>query len=213
MSWAQNEIIQILLFLTPGLVSLVIFYSLVSRPKPSEFERIIYALIFTLFAQGLVAVSQSLQNSWNIDFNVLELSENKYDLVCSLLASVLLGVFTAIITNADVIHRLFRWFGVTHESALRSVWYATFATSKCYVVLHLDGQRRLFGWPVEWPTTPQEGEFKISEPEWLIDKEDKNDDYDDDSRRPAKGVDFILVRAADVELVEFLPYITNNRRR
>ena len=64
----------------------------------------------------------------------------------------------------------------------------------CYVVLHLKGQRRLYGWPEEWPSRPDEGHFRIAEGEWLI----------EDERRPAKGVSAILIPAGEVEMVEFL---------
>ena len=64
----------------------------------------------------------------------------------------------------------------------------------CYVVLHLHGQRRLYGWPEEWPSRPDEGHFRIAEGEWLV----------GDERIPATGVTAIVVPAKEVDMVEFL---------
>ena len=62
------------------------------------------------------------------------------------------------------------------------------------VVLHLQGQRRLYGWPEEWPSCPDQGHFRIAEGEWLM----------GDERRPAEGVVSIVVPAREVDMVEFL---------
>ena len=62
------------------------------------------------------------------------------------------------------------------------------------VVLHLNGERRLYGWPEEWPSRPEEGHFRIAEGECLI----------DDRRVPATGVSALLIPAGEVEMVEFL---------
>ena len=40
-------------------------------------------------------------------------------------------------------------------------------------MLHLKGQRRLFGWPKEWPNRPDNQHFLIEECEWLEDDVDK----------------------------------------
>ena len=58
----------------------------------------------------------------------------------------------------------------------------------------MKGQRRLFGWPEEWPSRPDEGHFRIAKAEWL----------EDDGRIPAEGVAAILIPAGEVEMVEFM---------
>ena len=58
----------------------------------------------------------------------------------------------------------------------------------------MDGVRRLYGWPDEWPGLPGEGHFKVSEAEWL----------DGDESTPLQGVSFILIPADEVGMVEFM---------
>ena len=65
-------------------------------------------------------------------------------------------------------------------------------------MLHLKGQRRLFGWPKEWPNRPDNKHFLIEECEWL----------EDDVGKPIPGVSHMLIPAAEVETVEFLPMVT-----
>ena len=64
-----------------------------------------------------------------------------------------------------------------------------FSTKVGYVVLHRKGERRLFGWPEEWPDHPDQGHFSIAEGQWLL----------DEGVRTAEGTSAILVPAGDVE--------------
>lgn len=51
MNWVSSEAIAILSFLLPGFVSVAIFHLFTSHPKPSEFERAVQALIFTILVR------------------------------------------------------------------------------------------------------------------------------------------------------------------
>ena len=103
------------------------------------------------------------------------------------------------ISNTDSLHRVLRWLGVTTETSYPTEWYSAFSRHRgCYVVLHLEGERRLYGWPVEWPSAPDNGHFRLAEAEWLTRNEDGQ------KRVPMEGVSAILIPVAIVEMVEFL---------
>ena len=53
MSWTSNEVVAVLTFLLPGFVAAAVFYSLTSHPKPSNFERVVQALIFTIVVEAV----------------------------------------------------------------------------------------------------------------------------------------------------------------
>ena len=53
MSWANSEVVSILVFLLPGFVAAAVFYSLTSYPKPNEFGQVIQALVFTMVGQSI----------------------------------------------------------------------------------------------------------------------------------------------------------------
>ena len=53
MSWASSEAVAVLSFLLPGLATVAVFHIFTSHPKPSEFERIVQALIYTILVQAI----------------------------------------------------------------------------------------------------------------------------------------------------------------
>ena len=111
-----------------------------------------------------------------------------------------MAVIIAWSLNHDLPHRFLRyrklgWLKITRETAYPSEWYSAFSHHiDCYVVLHLKGERRLYGWPEECPSRPDDGHFRIAEPQWLIGR----------GVIPATGVVNILVPVTEVEMVEFL---------
>ena len=186
MSWASSEIVTVLIFLLPGFVAAAIFYSLTSHPRPSDLERVIQALIFTVIGQAIVTA---------ILLSGISPLIKKWELVAAVLIAVLLALIAAYVSNNDTMHGILRRIRVTKETSYPSEWYSAFSRHpNCYVVLHLKGERRLYGWPEEWPSRSDQGHFRIAEGEWLIDEE----------RRPATGVSAILIPASEVEMVEFL---------
>ena len=120
----------------------------------------------------------------------------EFEFPLSVMVSVALAFLAAYVLNNDVVHRVLRRIRITRETSYPSEWYSTFARHECYVVLHMKGQRRLFGWPEEWPSRPDEGHFRVAEGEWL----------ENDGRTPAEGVAAILIPAGEVEMVEFMEY-------
>ena len=195
MSWANSEAIAVLWFLLPGFVASGLFRSLVSNPKPSGFDSVAQVFIFTVIVQ---ATAQLIVYGWQAEnMNLAALSAAEILLMLGI--AVLTALLAACIWNKDLLHRLLRGIKVTKQSSYRSAQYSAFAFhSNCYVVLHLKGQRRLFGWPQEWPSRPDDQHFLIEECEWL----------EGDKRKPITGVSHVLIPAEEVEMIEFLPMAT-----
>ena len=186
MSWASNEVVEILTFLLPGFVAAAIFYSLTSHPKPGTFERIVQALIFTTVVQAIIVALNIAIDSKSI---------GEWGPGPPVLIAIILALLATYVSNNDTAHWILRRLRFTRETSYPTEWYSAFSRHHgCYVVLHLNGQRRLYGWPEEWPSRPDEGHFRIAEGEWLT----------DDDRHPITGVSAILVSAGEVEMVEFL---------
>ena len=191
MDWATNDVVTVLAFLLPGFVAVTIFYSLTSHPKPSEFERIIQALAFTITSQAIASVVVYL-----LDLGWLDTTWPEFeDAVVSFGFAVVLALIAVFATNHDFPHKILRHIGFTRETSYPSEWYAAFAESRSrYVVLHLKDGRRLYGWPEEWPKRTDQGHFRLSEYEWLT----------DDERLPLTGDGVILIPAQEVNMVEFV---------
>ena len=200
MSWASSEAIAVLWFLLPGFVASGLFRSLVSNPKPSGFDSVAQVFIFTVIVQATAQLIFSGLQSESMNLAALSAVE----ILLMLAIAVLSALLAAWIWNKDLLHRILRRIKVTKQSSYRSAQYSAFAFhSDCYVVLHLKGQRRLFGWPQEWPSRPDDQHFLIEECEWL----------EGDERKPITGVSHILIPAEEVEMIEFLPMVTETETK
>ena len=194
MGSVTNNIIQILQFLLPGFVAAWIFYSLTSYSKPSQFERVVQALIFTLFVQALVGVVKYASLKIGLYWSIGTWSDNS-SLMLSILVAILLGVVFSYFANNDKLHRYLRDKGITRETSFPSEWFGSFLDNVTFVVLHFEDERRLYGWPIEWPSEPDKGHFVIADPSWIDEK---------GKEKRITGVNNILVDVKDVKWVEFL---------
>lgn len=176
----------------PGFLAAWVFYGFTSFVKPSQFERVVQALIFTLIVQVGVYFYKALVfciskywafGSWSADV----------ELVVSVVIATILGFVFAYFANNDKFHFVIRKIGISKETSYPSEWYGEFSNKVTYVVLHLDGERRLYGWPKEWPSNPETGHFSIQQASWIVDDE-----------VPLIGVDTILIPAKSVQMVEFM---------
>jgi hypothetical protein len=196
MDWASSDVIAAIYYLLPGFVAAWVFYGLTAHPKASPFERVVQALIFTVIVQALVAII-----SWAFCSIGRLVSLGVWSQNCALAWSVILafavGLLVAWLANKDYLHAMLRKWGITSRTSFPSEWFSAFTWEHRWVVLHLSGGRRLYGWPDEWPDQPNIGHFVINQPEWLL---------DDGQTAPLYGVDKIVAAAPDVEMVEFLSY-------
>jgi hypothetical protein len=190
----STDAVTILVFLLPGFTAAWLFYGLTSHPKPSQFERIVQALIFTFVIQALLPVIK-LPLEFLGGIVPIRPWDKSAELLASLLLATAFGVLIAHCTNKDSFHRWLRAKGFTSRTSHPSEWFCAFTDNVTYVILHLTDGRRLYGWPKEWPVDPSKGQFYIQVPSWI------NDD--------GKAIDLpqlngILVHVKDVHWVEFI---------
>lgn len=108
--------------------------------------------------------------------------------------AVVIGVLFSYLANTDKCHKVARRLGITRQTSYPSEWFGVFLQTLTYVVLHLHDERRLYGWPREWPSSPSTGHFKLEQVSWL----------DGEKETPIRGVSSVLVSVKDVKWVEFL---------
>jgi hypothetical protein len=194
MSDLQTEAIKLLTYLLPGFTAAWLFYGLTSHPKPSQFERVVQALILTFVIQVILQPVKWLLLLVGGGIPLAPWGQGA-ELFTSLMLALLLGGFIAYFTNKDSFHKLLRRSGFTSRTSHPSEWFCAFTEHVTYVILHLRDGRRLYGWPKEWPIDPQQGQFYIQVPSWI----------DDDANAiDLPQLDGILVQVKDVEWVEFM---------
>ncbi len=189
----SQDFVTILKFLLPGFVAAWIFYSLTSYPKPSQFERVIQALIFTIFIQALVTIFEYI-SLYLGQYKSFGSWDDSSSLVASIVVALMLGLFFSYFANNDKIHKYLRDKGISRETSFPSEWFGAFLKDVTFVVLHLHDERRLYGWPIEWPSEPTKGHFVIADPSWL----------DEGKELRITNVKNILIDVNDVKWVEFI---------
>ena len=202
MIWSSNEIVTVFVFLLPGFISAAVFHSLTSHPRPDTFRSVIQALVFTVIVQAIAALVKSHAWEWTVD----------QELVVLVLTSVGVGFVSAVVSNLNLVHWPLLKLRLTREKSYSSEWYSAFVHNPCYVVLHLSDGRRLYGWPAEWPTDPNNGHFHVTKAEWLSDKAIGPDQRTDgclpvqteDKSAESREILDLLISVVEVRMVEFV---------
>lgn len=190
----SKNVVDLLTYLLPGFLAAWIFYGLTAHLKPSQFERIVQALIFTLVIQAFMPIVEWAANkigrylqlgSWN----------DSAELTASACLAAFFGLLLAYFANTDKFHRKLRNAGLSTRTSFPSEWFGVLSQKTTYVILHMNDDRRLHGWPKEWPAHPDNGFFYITEPSWKT---------QDGSIADLKALDGLLINVRDVKWVEFL---------
>lgn len=195
----SKDILALLTQLMPGFLTAWVVYGLTTYTKPSQFERIVQALIYSFIVGALVAIAEPLLLLAG-QFVRLGTWDHSAEVIASAVLALALGFLLSFFTKNDAFFRQARRLGLTSRTPFPSEWYGAFAARPPrYVVLHLEGGRRITGYPIEWPTEPASGHFKLTDAAWL---DDLNKEI------PLDTNDSILIAAKQVEMVEFLKNIS-----
>jgi hypothetical protein len=201
------SIISVLQYLLPGFLAAWIFYAFTSFPKPSQFERTIQALIFTSISQTLMIVLKWICLKVGEIFYIGYWNEQS-KIICSTTLACIIGFSFVYFANNDKLHSFIRKLKISKETSYPSEWFGAFLKNVTYIVLHLKDERRLYGWPIEWPSEPDKGHFVLEQVSWLIDEKCKETSLDETTIKtkeiPLNGVNSILINVHDVKWVEFL---------
>lgn len=189
-----KDAVVLLTYLLPGFLAAWVFYGLTSHPKPSQFERVVQALVFTFLIQALIPPVRGLLKLLG-NWIALRPWDTSAETFVSLVLAALFGGLLAYFTNNDFIHTWLRDRGFTTRTAHPSEWYCVLSQKVTFVILHLHDGRRLYGWPKEWPVVPDKGQFYMMLPSWI---------QADGNQVDLPGLDGILIHATDVKWIEFM---------
>ncbi len=168
MDGIAKDTIAILQYLLPGFLAAWVFYGFTSYSKPSQFERVIQALIFTVPINALVYSEKLLLFTIGERWRIGQWSEES-DLISSALNALIIGILISYYANNDRFHAFWRKIGVSTEPTFPTEWIGVFRKNTTYVVLHLKDDRRLFGWPEVWPANAGNGHFDMQYASWIVD--------------------------------------------
>ena len=161
-----KDTVALLTFLLPGFLVAWVLYALTSLPKPVQLERVIQALVFTLFVKAFVVGEQWVLERIGSFYSLGSWNTNS-ELIASLTTALVIGLFGSWVANRDHLHGYLRRKGISQRSSRPSEWCDVFSKYQLFITLHFKDDRRLYGWPEEWPSDPEKGHFFIVLPRWI----------------------------------------------
>ncbi|KGS15121.1 DUF6338 family protein [Pseudomonas coronafaciens] len=188
-----KDVIPLLQYLIPGFLTAWIFYSLTAFKRPDTFGQIVQALIFTFLIQGTVYLVGEVSLLVGKHVGSIGVWDGKAQTVCAGIVAALIGLLSCYLANSDRLHGWLRDKGITKQTSFPNEWFSAFSSHKRFVVLHLVDERRLYGWPSEWPSEPSSGQFVINDPSWL----------DDTGQEKPLAAELLVIEASKVQWVEF----------
>lgn len=189
----SKDTVALLTFLLPGFLVAWFFYALTSHQKPAQLERVIQALIFTLFVKLLVLLERMTLEYIGTWWAITSWGTGS-ELVASLVSAIPLGFGAAYIANNDALHAFLRAKKISKRSSHPSEWCCVFAQHQLYIILNLKDERRLYGWPEVWPSDPDKGHFFIINGSWINDPDNVD----------LPSTEGILVDVKDIKFIEFI---------
>jgi hypothetical protein len=199
MDWTDSALLTALQFLAPGFVAAWVLFALTADRKLSDFQRVVQALIFSVFIKVAVSVVEGVcaffsqwihLGSWTADV----------EFAWSVGGGLVFGLLLSWLLATDRLHSLLRKSKVTTQTSRPSVWYSCFCDHpETYVVLQLADDRRIQGWPSEWPSIPGEGHIRLDRAVWLV-VEGRNQ-----QEVPMPEGNFIMINSAEIRWIEFQP--------
>ncbi|MEX0727832.1 MAG: DUF6338 family protein [Planctomycetaceae bacterium] len=196
MDFVDSELISVIYQLLPGFIAAWLFYGLTAHEPKSPFERTVQALIFTALIQAVVIPSGWLLVWTGTLGFTIGVWNTSAAFLLSIFVSIVLGLVFTFCANSGYIHNRLP-DRITKRTSFPSEWFSAFNEDKRYIYLHLNGQRRLYGWPTEWPDRPGSGHFVMEEVQWIL---------DDNTRVPLYLTKKLLIPATDVLMVEFCKF-------
>jgi len=172
-----------------------IFYWLTAFKRPDSFGQVVQALIFTFAIHIPVYGVGKLFIYIGSAVGSFGVWDSRAETIWSFVFAIAVGLIACFIANNDKLHGWLRNKSVTRRTSYPSEWYSAFSKHQRYVVLNLVDERRIYGWPLEWPTEPSQGQFVLTHPAWLK----------DDGTEIPMIAELFVIEATKVEWVEFTP--------
>lgn len=196
MDWASSDVIDVIWYLLPGFLAAWVFYGLTAHPRRDSFERVIQAIIFTGIVQVITLIVKSLL-SWGASIISFGEWTKEVNFGWSVTIAFAVGLIFSVLANYDWLHKILRALQITKRTSFPSEWFSAFNCDKRWVVLHLDGDRRLYGWAESWPDSGEGGHFVMCHTAWLLDTNEMVSVH---------AVDQLVIPVTTVTMVERLKY-------
>ena len=207
-----TEALGVLLLLLPGFTCAFLVQSLSVRPKQTELDKVIEALLFSFFLYLFASpfFGYSLPLSWQkktaegIEQYAFQLNW-PYLAILAVLALAISIVYSASL-NHDWLLRLLRRWQITQRTARSSIWNDAFQDiSSSFVLIQLSGDRTIIGYLRYYSDEPEDASLFLEDAAWIVDEEG--------TQSPIDGPGILLTKQAGIESISFLNTKMNEPER
>lgn len=161
------------LYLLPGFLGAVVYDYLVERQRPTNFDRIIEALVLTLVSSVaahtvfqvplLPNISVSKETPLTQILSVFLTSSIVYVSLCAIAISAIF----AVLNNQNAIYSVLNWLRLTYKHGDWDVWQDTFYKHRKYWInVRFKDGRSLVGWPQYYSATAKPREIFVADATW-----------------------------------------------
>jgi hypothetical protein len=198
-----TEALGVLLLLLPGFSCAYIVQRLAVRPKQTELDKVIEALLFSFFLYLAVSpfFGYSLPASWQkktageIEQYTFQFNGPYLAVLAALVLAV--GILYSANLNRDWLLRLLRKFSITQRTARNSIWNDAFQDiPSSFVLVQLSGDRAVIGYLRYYSDEPEDASLFLEDAAWIVDEQGTQD--------PIDGPGILLTKHAGIESVSFL---------
>lgn len=195
------QALAVLLVLLPGFFSAKIVQTLCVRSKQSELDKVVEALLFSLFTYILFALTLGVELplSWSARMDQggthysLELHRGRLALL--ILYSLILGFAWGWVINHDALLKWLRRLGFTQRSSRVSVWSDIFHILGGTVQIGLKDGRMAEGWLRCYSDEAEDAALFLESASWI----DENGKI-----YPVDGPGILFTKESEIQFVIFL---------
>jgi len=203
----KAEALGIFLILLPGFAAAYLVQLLAARRKQSELDKVVEALIFSLFLYLLTLpfFGYALPIAWHPGDEKHPEAWQIFIVWPHLLALAFVAVVLGTIYAASINHNWltwpFRWLRVSDRSARSSVWNDVFSDIDGFVQVGMSDGRSVIGWIRKYSDEDEAHVLFLEEAAWI----DSNG-----NESPIYGPGILLTKNSGIEYIMFLDSVSRD---
>jgi hypothetical protein len=195
------EALAVLLILLPGFLCARIVQSLCVRPKQTELDKVIEALLYTLLVYALfvlltgnkIPVSLTIETLNGTQRYTLQTEPKK--LVLLVIIPVGLALLIGWDSTNDLSGRIFRKLRLTQRTTRSSVWSDVFHEVRGIAQIELEDGRSVMGWISYYSDEPEDASVFLEKAAWIT---------SENQLVPINGPGILITRNLAIKHIMFL---------
>lgn len=192
-----------LLILLPGFLSAYILQALVVRPKQTDLDKVIEALIFSfvIYLTSVLIIGTTLPISWRATVDASgsqtwTIDASWWRLLFLLLVPILFGLVAAWLMQHDSLLRFLRRFSLTDRTSRASTWNDVLQDVDGVAQVELSDGRSVMGWVLYYSDDPDDASVFLERAAWVKDS--------GDGLEPIPGPGILITKEAGIRSIMFL---------